>query len=120
MVTANAPTNLDPAILKRPGRFDRVIHFATPNAGLRLRYLLKLNPVLKPEELGQVVAESEGYSYAQVREAFIIGGQFAFGRGDDIASCDLLEGMRALKTTTEPAAKPKDQAGFRLRLEGDA
>jgi hypothetical protein len=105
VATANAPMNLDPAILKRPGRFDRVIHFANPDAGLRLRYMWKLNPALKPEDLNHVVGESDGYSYAQLREAFIIGGQMAFEREDDITAVDLLQGIRALRTTTDRAAR---------------
>jgi chaperone BCS1 len=35
VATANDPTCLDPAILKRPGRFDRVVHFRNPDAELR-------------------------------------------------------------------------------------
>ena len=31
VATANEPTILDSAVLRRPGRFDRVIHFADPD-----------------------------------------------------------------------------------------
>jgi ATP-dependent 26S proteasome regulatory subunit len=97
IATANSPTQLDPAILKRPGRFDRVIQFAPPDVALRLRYLAKLNPSLQPEHLAQVAEESEGHSYAQLREAFIMAGQFAFDPTDDITAEDLLEAVRALR-----------------------
>jgi hypothetical protein len=42
-------------------------------------------------------------------------GQFAFERGDDITAADLLEGVRALRTTTAQVKRPKEQAGFRLK-----
>lgn len=35
-----------PAILKRPGRFDRVVHFNNPNSELRRKYYQRLNPNL--------------------------------------------------------------------------
>lgn len=117
IATANSPAQLDRAILKRPGRFDRVIHFAPPDASLLLRYLLKLNPSLESVELAQVVEESDGDSYAQLREAFIMAGQFAFDRSADITVGDLLEGVRALRTTTARAARPSDRAGFHTLQE---
>src|ERR1700736_5179771 len=35
VATANEPNCLDPAILRRPGRFDRVVGFPDPTAELR-------------------------------------------------------------------------------------
>jgi ATP-dependent 26S proteasome regulatory subunit len=112
IATANSPTQLDPAILKRPGRFDRVIQFAAPDASLRLRYLQKLNPSLQSEQPALVVDESDGFSYAQLQESFILGGQFAFDRGEDIVAADLLQGVRAMRTTVARASTPTDRAGF--------
>ncbi len=51
VATANEPTILDPAILRRPGRFDRVVHFPNPSAELRQQYLQQLNPGLPPRHL---------------------------------------------------------------------
>lgn len=67
--------------------------------------------LLRPEDLTE---EAEGFSFAQLREAFIMAGQFAFERGDDISVAGLLGGVRALRTTTTQVKKPKEQAGFRL------
>ena len=64
--------------------------------------------------------ESDGFSYAQLREGFIMAGQFVFERGDDITAGDLLEGVRALRTTTAQVKRPKEQAGFRLRQDESA
>ena len=44
VATANDPTCLDPAILKRPGRFDRVVQFRNPDAHLRREYYQATQP----------------------------------------------------------------------------
>jgi transitional endoplasmic reticulum ATPase len=46
VATANDPTCLDAAILKRPGRFDRVVQFRNPEADLRREYYRRLSPIL--------------------------------------------------------------------------
>jgi superfamily I DNA/RNA helicase len=43
------------AILKRPGRFDRVIQFKNPDAALRREYYSKLSPVLAGEQIAHSV-----------------------------------------------------------------
>ena len=74
VATANEPTALDPAILRRPGRFDRVVLFSNPNAELRLHYLRMLNSQLKELELRAAIDLSEGFSFAQPREVYILAG----------------------------------------------
>ena len=71
VATANDPTCLDPAILKRPGRFDRVVHFRSPDASLRREYYRRLNPVLGGEQFESVIAQTEGFSFAELRETYI-------------------------------------------------
>jgi SpoVK/Ycf46/Vps4 family AAA+-type ATPase len=44
VATANEPAILDPAILRRPGRFDRVVHFPNPTPELRREYFRRMNP----------------------------------------------------------------------------
>jgi len=51
VATANDPTCLDAAILKRPGRFDRVVQFRNPDPDLRREYYQRLSPVLTGEQL---------------------------------------------------------------------
>jgi cell division protease FtsH len=46
VATANDPTCLDAAILKRPGRFDRVVQFRNPDTDLRREYYRRLNATL--------------------------------------------------------------------------
>jgi SpoVK/Ycf46/Vps4 family AAA+-type ATPase len=95
IATANDPLALDPAVLKRPGRFDRVIHFPSPSERLRRDYFRKMHPDLDGDRLVPVVAESDGMSFAQLREAYILAGQQSFLRGDDISAEDLLTAVQA-------------------------
>jgi AAA+ superfamily predicted ATPase len=83
IATANEPTALDKVILKRPGRFDRVILFDNPSHELRLDFFLKKAPYLKKEDLEPAVDASEGFSFAQLQETYILAGQYAFERKEE-------------------------------------
>ena len=99
VATANDATALDAAILRRPGRFDRVVPFRPPAASLRREYLQRLSGGCFIEQtLTRAVNESDGFSFAQLREGYILAGQFSFERGDEaIRAGDLLEGIRVLR-----------------------
>lgn len=112
VATANEPTILDPAILRRPGRFDRIVHFPNPSAELRQQYLQQLNPGLPPRQLKLSVEDSEGLSFAQLREVHVIAGQRAFARKDEIGEGDLLMGIHALRQSTLAASRNGTAAGF--------
>ena len=84
---------LDPAILKRPGRFDRVIWFNSPDAELRRQYYRHLNPALTGEELEFAIQNTEGFSFAQLRETYIMGSQSAFEHGREIRITDIVEAI---------------------------
>ena len=68
VATANDPTCLDPAILKRPGRFDRVVQFRNPDADLRRQYYRRLNPILSGEQFEIAIEKTETFSFAQLIE----------------------------------------------------
>jgi ATP-dependent 26S proteasome regulatory subunit len=97
VATANDPTGLDPAILKRPGRFDRVVWFRNPDAELRREYYRRLNPILSGEQFEAAIEKTEGFSFAQLRETYILGAQSAFEHGRDVAVADVIEAI-ALQT----------------------
>jgi len=99
VATANHPKRLDPAILRRPGRFDRVVPFHAPSLPLRVEYFRKLAVAIFDEKAIEVAAEtSEGFSFAQLREAYILAGQIAFQRNDkQIRGVDLLEGVMGVR-----------------------
>ena len=96
VATANNPESLDSAILRRPGRFDRVVPFLAPSINLRRQYLTKVTGGrLHTAILDSTVALSEGFSFAQLRESYILAGQVAFQRNDEeILGEDLLDGVR--------------------------
>jgi hypothetical protein len=93
VATANDPTCLDPAILKRPGRFDRVVQFRNPDADLRREYYRRLSPILTGEQFEIVIEETEGFSFAQLRETYILGAQSAFEHGREVMVADVIEAI---------------------------
>ena len=77
VATTNHPENLDSAIVDRPSRFDRKYHFPLPAPTERTAYLAAWNQTLDPDlrlsEAGQqeVVALTEGFSFAYLKELFL-------------------------------------------------
>ncbi|KAF3033097.1 hypothetical protein E8E12_004668 [Didymella heteroderae] len=78
--STNHLDKLDPAISKRPSRFDRKYHFKIPGEDERRMYveywrrkLLKNETVEFPEELCGIIADlSEGFSFAYLKELFVM------------------------------------------------
>jgi hypothetical protein len=93
VATANDPTCLDPAILKRPGRFDRVVQFKNPDAALRREYYRRLSPLLVGEQFEAAIQATEGFSFAQLRETYILGAQSAFEHGREVEVGDVIEAI---------------------------
>jgi ATP-dependent 26S proteasome regulatory subunit len=98
VATANDPVDFDPALLKRPGRFDRLVPFPPPSPATRVEYLRRLTGG-QPEQgfLATARDESDRLSFAQIREAYILAGQAALRRGRDIELEDLLDGLRRVR-----------------------
>jgi len=117
IATANNPSVLDPAILRRPGRFDRIVKFANPSAELRLAYFKKLGGILDEDVLRSAVERSEGFSFAQLQEAYIIGGQMAFERRDDVKAIDLLIAIDLMRRGNAGASSRPNVGGFRHHQE---
>jgi hypothetical protein len=99
LATANHPGRLDPAILRRPGRFDRVVPFQPPTVELRGEYLSRLTDgLLDGDAVCSAAKLADGFSFAQLREAYILAGQCAFQRGDEeILGGDLVEGIAGVR-----------------------
>lgn len=112
VATANEPTILDPAILRRPGRFDRVVHFPNPSPALRREYVCRMHSTFAAANLDSVVSDSEGFSFAQVREAYIMAGQLAFDGNREICVKDLSSGVRSLRETSQLSNRRSSRAGF--------
>jgi hypothetical protein len=112
VATANEPAALDPAILRRPGRFDRVVRFANPNRHLRERFFLKMKLNIDRQALSASAAASKGFSFAQLREAVVLSAQFADERTAEIEAIDLLRGIEVLRETTVHGSAFSNRAGF--------
>jgi hypothetical protein len=112
VATANEPTILDPAILRRPGRFDRVVHFPNPSSALRREYFCRMYGKFAAADIDSVISNSEGFSFAQLREAYIMAGQLAFEGNREIFVKDLSSGVRSLRETSQLSTRRSSRAGF--------
>ncbi|ALA52348.1 AAA family ATPase [Shouchella clausii] len=84
--TTNYPEEIDPGLINRAGRFDRGYEIPLPNKELRHRYVKVLNfqTVVQGADLDKIVSETEGFSFAQIKELFIAAAmeQHAAGKVD--------------------------------------
>ena len=77
IATTNHPQKLDSSILDRPSRFDRKYYFQLPAESERFAYIARWNEELQPElrlsESGthRVVGETDGFSFAYMKELFV-------------------------------------------------
>ena len=117
LATTNHPGKLDSSILDRPSRFDRKYYFHLPADAERLAYTCKWNEEMQPElrlsESGAaaVVRQTEGFSFAYLKELFVASmvQWMSSGRNsgmDDVilAQTELLRQQMRLKTKKKKAA----------------
>jgi AAA+ superfamily predicted ATPase len=82
IASSNHPGRIDEALLKRPSRFDRVIHIGLPQFGERREFCLRLlarsslrarlAPDFDADALARTVAErTDGFTPAYLKEAFV-------------------------------------------------
>ena len=113
IATANEPTALDKAILKRPGRFDRVILFDNPNKGLRQDFFIKKAPYLANEDLSSAVDSTEGFSFAQLQETYVMAGQYAYERSsEEVTVFDLHSCAAELRGATNDIKPHSEKVGY--------
>lgn len=56
-------------------------------------YYLRLSPVLTAEQFETAIRKTEGFSFAQLRETYILGAQSAFEQWRDIGVADVIEAI---------------------------
>ncbi len=114
VATANHPQGLDPAILRRPGRFDRVVAFPPPDMTLRTAFFMRRNVELTPNSIALCAEASSGFSFAQLKESYVLAGQSAFDENRAIAAEDIATAISTLrKSLQELDDKGEGVRGFR-------
>jgi SpoVK/Ycf46/Vps4 family AAA+-type ATPase len=114
VATANDPRRLDPALLRRPGRFDRIAHLPNPVLTGRREYFHRMISSWDSETLDCLARLSDGLSFAQLRESYILAGQFAFLRGDEVNTPDMQEAILQVRAqfTGKVAGPLTPEVGF--------
>ncbi len=109
VATANDPTALDPAVLKRPGRFDRLAPFPLPLPELRAQYIQQLaGGSIDELSLKTIARESDRLSFAQLREAYILAGQRSFRCGSAVHAEQILAAIMTIREEASGAATKAD------------
>jgi ATP-dependent 26S proteasome regulatory subunit len=89
-----------------------VVHFPNPTLESRQEYFRRMNPTFSSANLEEAASKSPGFSFAQLREAYIMAGQLAFERKDEISQEDLLSGIISLRESVLTGSKRNSAAGF--------
>lgn len=112
IATSNEPELLDPALLYRPSRFDRVWRFPLPGTEERLALLQKRGGAHFSEQALQEVAEnSEGFSMAQVQEVIVDALLQATHEGLAPTDADLLLSLQALQCQRKDSGRKVEALG---------
>jgi ATPase family protein associated with various cellular activities (AAA) len=83
IATSNDPTRLEPNLLDRPGRFDRVFIFPTPGPEERARLIERYSPwPVRAEVVQRIAGQAEGLTGAHLREV-CYGAAFAALKAND-------------------------------------
>lgn len=105
VATANHPERLDPALLHRPSRFDRVWEFPLPAFAERLRMLqLKSGGRFAEAALERVARESRGLNMATVQEIIVNAGLLAAHRTQTLDDAHLIESLAVLRKQVKATA----------------
>jgi SpoVK/Ycf46/Vps4 family AAA+-type ATPase len=107
IATSNEPDKLDPALIHRPSRFDRVWRFELPKYHQRLALLRKRGRDFFSESAMETAARrSDGFSMAYVQE--IVVSALLECMHDDLPPNDdhLFKSLDALRAQRKEASKP--------------
>ena len=120
--TTNNPELIDPALLHRPSRFDRIFHFDLPTQELRERYIKTIfeEGQIDSELLGYVVKNTHGWSFAYLNELRICSALLSIDSGKETTDSDSLRKAFDMlqiqfKNTKNPenlSSTPHNKVGF--------
>ena len=114
IATSNEPGKLDPALLHRPSRFDRVWKFSLPKQEQRFALLRKRGGTYFSETaLEEVARKSDGFSMAYVQEIVVNALLDSAHNGDSPDDQTLLRSLTTLKAQRKAASKEDDDLADR-------
>ena len=123
IATCNEPEKLDPALLHRPSRFDRIWKFPLPAHEQRLALLRKLGGMSFSESVLLDVAErSHGFSMTYVQEVIVNALLDSAHNGSTPSDADLLRSLDTIQLQRRGASKGveslevQDNVGFVCRI----
>jgi SpoVK/Ycf46/Vps4 family AAA+-type ATPase len=106
IATTNEPQNLDPALLHRPSRFDRVWRFPLPKYEQRLALLrTRGRRYFSDQVLDEVAQKSDGFSMAYVQEVVVNALIDGIGNDDKPGDAALLKSLQTLKQQRRSASR---------------
>jgi cell division protease FtsH len=114
IATCNEPYKLDPALLHRPSRFDRVWRFELPKYEQRLELLCrKGGTFFSASALETAARRSEGFSMAYVQE-IVVSALLQCTHDDQPPNDDhLFKSLDTLRTQRKEASKPGESVNER-------
>lgn len=122
IATANEPEHLDPSLLLRPSRFDRVWRFALPGKEERLTLLRRRGQGRFSElALEEAAKRAQGFSMAYVQELVVNALFDAASEEREPKDVDLLKSVDVMKNQRRDASKAtprleqEDAVGFTLQ-----
>ncbi len=126
IATCNDPSQLDPALVHRPSRFDRIWRFPLPKYDQRRQLLRKKGrPYFSDTALDQAAHQSNGFSMAYVQEIIVnalLACAHAGTRPDDtnlFHSLKTLKAQRKTATKEEESLADRESLGFAPQRKSD-
>ncbi len=112
IATTNEPEKLDPALLLRPSRFDRVWNFPLPAFEERLKFLKKkAGDKVSENILIETAQKANGFSMAYVQEIFATALSIAVRERREFKDADILTSVGILRKQIKNSKKPQDIVG---------
>ena len=88
-----------------------------PDCGLRATYFRKFISHLTEAEVQECVDQSEGFSFAQLREVYVLAGQRAYEMGGEVSGRELNDAICSLRKGMAAVAERKPGVGFSASSE---
>jgi SpoVK/Ycf46/Vps4 family AAA+-type ATPase len=106
VATTNYPERLDPRIINRPSRFDRIVKIDMPDAAARKLYLeKKVGTTTSPDGI-DLVKSTSGFSIAHLRELIV--GIHCLGN----STASVLERLKKMQLVPKPLTTAQEGIGF--------